>query len=183
MKKHILTGLLLTVLLFLSSCQQSSQEDQVSSTDIQWMDWTEAVESARSKKKKKIFVDMYTDWCGWCKRMDRSTFAEPEVVQYMNKHFYPVKFDAEQKEEINYNGKNFKFVSAGRRGYHELAGTLLNGRLSYPSFVFLDENEDRIMISPGYKRKDEFLKELQFIVEGAYKNMSLVKYKAQNSDS
>ncbi|HKK89508.1 MAG TPA: DUF255 domain-containing protein [Saprospiraceae bacterium] len=183
MKNSILSGLFLSLVLLFASCQNNAHEGQESATEIKWVDWTEAVESARTENKKKIFVDMYTDWCGWCKRMDRSTFAEPEVVQYMNKHFYPVKFDAEQKEEINYNGKDFKFVAAGKRGYHELAGTLLNGRLSYPSFVFLDENEDRIMISPGYKRKDEFLKELQFVVEGAYKSMSLEEYKAQNSDS
>lgn len=171
----------------LNGCQNNTRGDQtaeqVSSTDIAWMDWNDAIAAARAEKDKKIFVDMYTDWCGWCKRMDRSTFAEPEVIQYMNRHFYPVKFDAEQKETIKYKGKEFEFVAAGRRGYHELAGTLLNGRLSYPSFVFLDENENRIMISPGYKRKDEFLLELKFAAENAYKNMSLEEYKVQNSES
>ncbi len=187
MRKNILTGLFFATALLFLSCQKNategSNQDQVSSSEIQWMDWTEAIESTRSQEKKKIFVDMYTEWCGWCKRMDRSTFAEPEVVRYMNKHFYPVKFDAEQKKNIKYKGKDFNFIARGRRGYHELAGTLLDGRLSYPSFVFIDEDEERILVSPGYKRKDDFLLELKFIAEGAYKNMSMQEYKAQNRDS
>ena len=59
---------------------------------------------------KKIFIDVYTDWCGWCKRMDKATFQRPEVATYMNEHFYNVKFNAEQKEDIEILGNNFKFI-------------------------------------------------------------------------
>ena len=87
---------------------------------------------------KKIFIDVYTDWCGWCKRMDKATFQNPEVAAYMNEHYYNVKFDAEQKESIEILGNTFEFVPQGSRGYHELAAALLNGKMSYPTVVFMN---------------------------------------------
>lgn len=66
--------------------------------------------------------------------MDKATFQRPEVATYMNEHFYNVKFNAEQKEDIEILGNNFKFIAQGNRGYHELAAALLNGKMSYPRF-------------------------------------------------
>ena len=95
MKKHVL-NLFLVVLLASGS---------VSAQQVEWMSWEEAVALAESgQQSKKIFVDVYTDWCGWCKRMDATTFQDPKVVAHMNKHFYAVKFNAQQKEEIEYKG-------------------------------------------------------------------------------
>lgn len=88
------------------------------------------------KDKKKIVVDIYTDWCGWCKRMDASTFQDPKVIKAINKNFYAVKFNAEQKEDINFKSKVYQFVPQGNRGYHSLAAEITQGRLSYPTFVF-----------------------------------------------
>ena len=95
---------------------------------------------------KKIFIDVYTDWCGWCKRMDKATFQNPEVAAYMNAHYYNVKFDAEQKESIEMLGNTFEFVPQGSRGYHELAAALLNGKMSYPTVVFMNPKFE--MLSP-----------------------------------
>src|SRR6202008_4671840 len=66
---------------------------------IKWMNWDD-VQVAMKKKPKKVWVDVYTDWCGWCKVMDKKTFSHPEVIKYMNEHFYAVKFNAESKEDI-----------------------------------------------------------------------------------
>ena len=73
---------------------------------IQWMSIEEAYALTLTESTpKKIFIDVYTDWCGWCKRMDKATFQNPEVAAYMNAHYYNVKFDAEQKESIEMNNK------------------------------------------------------------------------------
>jgi thioredoxin-related protein len=146
---------------------------------ITWYTWEQAME-LNEKEPRKIFVDVYTDWCGWCKRMDKSTFTDPAVAEYLSKNFYPVKFNAEQKEDITFNGKTMSYVgSPGSRGYHELAATLLDGRLGYPSFVYLNERFERIMISPGYKEPDAIMKELTFAAEEQYKNTTWEAYKNQ----
>ena len=86
---------------------------------IQWMSIEKAYELTQSEEKpKKIFIDVYTDWCGWCKRMDKATFQKPEVAAYMNEHYYNVKFNAEQKEDITILNNTFTFIAQGQRGYH-----------------------------------------------------------------
>ena len=104
---------------------------------VQWMSWDEMIK-AQKKEARPVFIDVYTDWCGWCKVMDRETFAKSEVYEVLNRDFYFVKFDAEQREDIKVGSKTYSYVAQGRRGYHELAATLLNGQLSYPTVVFLD---------------------------------------------
>lgn len=136
--------------------------------EMKWYSWEEAVE-ANKKEKRKIFVDVYTDWCGWCKRMDKSTFSDKEVIDYVNKNFYAVKLDAEQKDDINFQGHTFKWQAGGRRGVHQLAGSLLEGKMSYPSVVYLTGDFERISISPGYKDAKQFLKELTWVADEKYK--------------
>ena len=104
---------------------------------VQWMSWDEMMQ-AQEEESRPVFIDVYTDWCGWCKVMDRETFAKAEVYEILNRDFYSVKFDAEQREDIKVGSKTYSYVGEGRRGYHELAATLLNGQLSYPTVAFLD---------------------------------------------
>ena len=162
---------LLFVTLGLSMAASRVTATNPPAEEITWYGWDEAIEMA-NQTPKKIFVDLYTDWCGWCKRMDATTFKDPAVVKYMNEHFIAVKFDAEQKETIQYKGYEMQFdASAGRRGAHQLAISLLNGRMAYPSYVYLDENQDRITISPGYKDAEALLRELKFIAGEHYRTM------------
>ena len=116
---------------------------------VQWMTMEEALEKSKTDKRK-IFIDVFTDWCGWCKRMDESTFVDPSVAQYLNDNFYAVKLNAEQQQEIVFNNKTYSFRKNGARGYHELAAELLNNRLSFPTVVFLDETLNIIQPIPGY---------------------------------
>jgi len=110
---------------------------------------------------KKILIDVYTSWCGWCKVMDKKTFTDPEVISYLNDNFHVVKFNAEQKQPITYKGKTYEWVPSGRKGVNMLAHEMLNGRLGYPSLVYLDENLGKIRVSPGYKTPDKLLAELR----------------------
>ncbi len=135
---------------------------------VKWMTFEEAIEKSKTEKRK-IFIDVYTDWCGWCKVMDKNTFSEPKVAEMLNEHFYPVKFDAEQKEDVVFNGTTFKFVPSGNKGYHQLAAALLNNQLSYPTVVFLDEEFRMIQPLAGYQKAPEFHKIIQFIGEDHYK--------------
>lgn len=143
--------------------------------EINWLTWEEAYKKSQTDKKK-VFVDLYTDWCGWCKRMDKTTFQDPEVKKFLNENFHAVKFNAEQKEPLTFRDVTFEFTKAGRKGAHGLAVALLNGRLGYPSFVFLDENFDKIDISPGYKQPVGLLKELKWVVDDGYMSETLQEY-------
>lgn len=143
--------------------------------EIKWMTWEEAA-LANEKQPKKIFVDVYTDWCGWCKKMDVTTFKDPAIVEVMNKYFYAVKLNAEQKESIVWQKEEFKWMPGGRNGANRLAYELLEGQFSFPSFVMLDGEFKRIAVSPGYKMADGLLKELRFAAEEHYKSTSWQDY-------
>lgn len=146
---------------------------------VHWYTWSEAVE-LNKKTPKKIYVDIYTTWCGPCKKMDMTTFENPEVAAYLNEHFYPVKFDAEQKEPLVYDGHVFKHLEGGRHGINEFAYSILDQKLLFPSGVFLDEAVQRTTIMPGYMEPVIFMKVLKFHAENHYKTMSWDDYKKTN---
>jgi thioredoxin-related protein len=122
---------------------------------IEWLSIEEAAEKNKTEPRK-ILIDVYTDWCGWCKRMDQTTFKDPTIVKYVNETYYAVKFDAEQQKDIDFKGKKYEFVRAGGRGYHELAAEWLNNRMGYPTMVFLDEEMNVIQPIPGFLQADKF---------------------------
>lgn len=143
---------------------------------IKWYSIEEAV-ALNKKKKKKFFIDLYTDWCGWCKKMDASTFVDPVIVEYMNENFYAVKLDAETSDTITINGQEYVNPKPGtRRSSHQLAIALLNGKMSYPSFAFLDDEVKMITVLPGYNPPEKLEPVLHFIADEAYKKESFQDY-------
>ncbi len=111
---------------------------------------------ANKVTKKKLFFDVYTDWCGWCKRMDATT-QNSEIIRYLNENYYAVKFDAESTEEITVNGKTYGTSEPGKpRSPHQFAVEMLRGRMSYPSFAVYDETLKNIGIIPGFSNQQRF---------------------------
>lgn len=166
MKKILLFAL--AGLAFVSAAQFGATETPntyaTDTTAIQWMSMEEAL-AAHAQNPKKIFVDVYTDWCKWCKVMDQQTFSQAEVIEYINQNFYAVKFDAEQKDDIVFKGQTFSYTPAGRRGIHLLAYAMLDQQASYPAFVVLDEELNRLGILKGFQKPEVFLKRLGNTVE------------------
>jgi len=150
-----------------------------SQSKVQWMTIEQAIAQSNIQKKK-IFIDVYTDWCGWCKRMEKTTFQTDEVAKILNEDYYPVKFNAEQKEPISFNGKVYKYIKSGRKGYHEFAGYLLDNHFSYPTVVFLDENLSTIQAIPGYRKKKEFALMASYFGKDYHKKMSWETYNKKN---
>lgn len=177
MKKAASVLSLLSLLLFATSFTTPEPTPE----SIKWMTFEDAVQKMKTEKRK-IFIDVYTDWCGWCKKMDKSTFLDADIAKKMNEEFYAVKFNAEQKEDVVFDGKTFKYVQSGRGGYHELAAALLNNQLSYPNFVFLNEEFHIVPVLPGYsslpgfQQPDKFHFYLSFVGEDHYKNMKMDDY-------
>ncbi len=135
---------------------------------VRWHTLSEAIELNRLEPRK-FLVDVYTDWCGWCKRMDAQTFSNEEVAKYLNMHFYLVKFNAELKDSLVLGGRTFHFIDQGRRGYHEVAAILTQGRLSYPTIVYLDEELRHIAVEPGFKTAEQLSEKLLYYHEERYK--------------
>ena len=171
MKKITAYSLILIILLSFSLKTKAQEPPK-----IKWYSIEEAVE-LNKKKKKKFFVDVFTDWCGWCKKMDSGTFTDPVIVKYMNENFYAVKFDAESKEPLTVNGQEYVNTNPGtKRSTHQLAVALLSGKLSYPSFVFLDEAVKLITVLPGFNPPEKLEPVLHYIEDEAYKEKTFESY-------
>ena len=149
--------------------------------EVKWLSWDEAAKLAETEKNpKKIFIDVYTDWCGWCKKMDKDTFQNAEVAEYMSKNYYMVKLDGEGKEPIVFRGKTFKFVPSGRNGYHEFAAALMQGKMSYPTTIFLDEKMNMLSPVPGYQKPEPFLKIAKYFGEDIHKEKDWNTYDSES---
>ena len=103
----MLSRFLLFLLIGFSLCNTSYTQ-----TTVKWMSLEEAVEKSKTEKRK-IFIDIYTDWCGWCKVMDRETFQNPCIANYLNRNYYPVKFNAEQKKDMSLRARSIAILKAG----------------------------------------------------------------------
>ncbi len=161
----------ISILILISFCLSSISKlnAQTNPNKIKWISFEEAIK-LNETNPKKIFIDVYTDWCGWCTKMDQTTFTDPSIVEYMNENFHAVKFNAEHTEPIVFMGNTFvnKGSNGVRKGTHELAQALLQGKMSYPSYVFLNEKNQILTIVPGYAEAKEFLPILKFIGTDAF---------------
>ncbi|MDP3445897.1 MAG: DUF255 domain-containing protein [Ignavibacteria bacterium] len=143
---------------------------------IKWMTFEQAVAKAE-KTPKKIFIDVYTDWCGWCKKMDQTTFSNPVIAAYMNKNFYAVKLDAERQDTVVFQGHTFINSNPGKsRSSHQLAQALLQGKMSYPSYVFMDEDTKVISVVPGYYEANAFEPVMNYFGSNAFLNTEWPAY-------
>ena len=148
----------------------------VRAQSIEWLSWEEAMERQQTEPRK-VLIDVYTDWCGWCKQMDKKVFVKEAVTDHIRENFYAVKLNAEQREDILFDGHTFTYdATAGRRGVHSLAVALLDGRMSYPSVVYLDEENKRITISPGFKPAKDYLRELTYISGEHYRTVDYASF-------
>ena len=165
--------IILIALIFTTITGIQAQDDQ--KTTVKWYSIEEA-EKLSKEQGKKVMIDVYTDWCGWCKKMDKETFNHPVIAKYINENYYPVKLDAESKIDITFMGTTYKYVAQGTRGYHELAAGLLNGQLSYPSVAYLNEKLQLLGAIPGYKTAEAMEPLLVYISEDKYITQSLEEF-------
>ena len=173
---QLITGTVFCVLI--SAFSDTIAQEQ----EIKWVSLEEA-EALRRTEPRKIMIDVYTDWCGWCKRMDKTTFADAKLVEYVNTNYYAVKLDAEQREPISLGGKTYEYVANGRRGYNQIAKELLQDKMSYPTVVFLDEDMNMIQPLSGFRDAETMQAILEYLATNGYKKTpweSWLKARASN---
>jgi len=162
---------LLALITIISLTANSQGKIPAEYSAVKWYTIQEA-EKLLKQAPRPIFVDTYTDWCRWCKKMDKETFTNPVISDILNTKFYPVKFDAEGKESVNFLGQTF--VNDGKAGRaHQLAVALLQGQLSYPTVVFLTYEDGKVSVSPvpGFKQPKEMEMILSFFADKTYANL------------
>ena len=173
MKFKTAIAIITTLIILLASMSQAGvmPGENPGNTDEASVKWYTAEEAyaLNQKEPRKFFFDLYTHWCGWCKKMDATTFGNLIVAEYLNKTYYPVKFNAEITDTVYFRDKAYPYVSAGRRGYNQLAFDLADGRLSYPTIVFLDEQANTIQAVPGYRDAEELDRILKYFGENHYR--------------
>lgn len=176
---------LLLFFLFVGfSLRTTAQTPDAEGNLVKWMTLQEALEK-NSKQPRPIILDFYTDWCGWCKHMMKTTYANPGIAQYINTNFYPAKFNAEGKDTIEFLGKKYLPSGPEPKAPHELAVELLKGQLMYPSTLFLngfepEKNAFRLnMLAPGYLDAQKIEPILVYTLENAFRNASIDDFRDQ----
>lgn len=171
MKNQII--LFLSILMTFAVLKSLTAQEKVK---INWLSFEQAVE-LNTKNPKKIFIDVYTDWCSWCKVMDNNTFTNPIIADYLNKNYYTVKLNAEMKDTVKFN--NTVFINPApiaQRGTHQLAASLLQGNMSYPAYVFLNESFQKLTDVRGYIKSKEFEPMIKFFGDNAFQTQTWETY-------
>jgi len=171
------------LLLFLSfsviSFAQTKEAIEKTPSKILWLTLAEAQEKS-AEAPRKIMLFMHTNWCIWCKKMEESTFVNEDIADYINRNYYPVKFDAEADQAISFNSKTYNFQEMKPRGgVHELAVELMGGKVTYPTIAFLNKNWKLIQSIPNYQSEGKFEKVITYFGEDFYKKTPWSSY--QNS--
>lgn len=142
--------------------------------EIHWITDFNELQAKMQQNPKKVYIDVYTGWCGWCKKMDASTFQNPALVKYMNTNYYAVRLDAERKDTIIFMGKEYHFEPAYK--VNTIAAELLKGNMSYPTAVFMMENFQNPQVIPGYRQVSELEGFLTYFGDNAYRHMGWPDY-------
>ena len=118
-----------------------------------------------SQTQRPVLIDLYTTWCGWCKRMDKTTYSNKRVIQYLNDKFYPVRVDAESKEDISWNGRTYHF-DAGNK-VNEFAIYIAHGQMEFPTTIIIPPGGEPMPI-PGYMEPKQLELIVKYFGEGQY---------------
>jgi len=182
MKRYL--WFILPVFIVLSSFKSFPGESELEAVydgddnQIEWLSFEEAL-ARNDEEPKMIFIDFYTDWCSWCKKMDANTFSNPQIAGLMGRSFYAVKFNAEQDNAVKWNGKDYVLDNSRRRPAHEVAIELAttDERLGYPTFVVLNEEFDKMKAFQGYKTVDALKQILEYYGdEENYKKKNWIQF-------
>lgn len=152
--------------------------------EVKWLTFEEAM-VLHEQEPRKLLIDLYTDWCGWCKVMEKNTYGNTVIASYINENFYAIKFNAEQKESVKFNGHTFEFIpDAGRKGTHSIAYAVTGNKLSgYPMTVFMDEKLRIIQPISGYLKPDQMEPIITFIGGEHYKTTKWEDFKKNHKSA
>lgn len=130
-------------------------------------DWNAALVKAKAEKKP-VFIDFYTDWCGWCKKLDKETYADADVQKKLREGWVSIKVNAEDgTKRGTFNGKAMTYPELTR--HFQVQG--------FPALLFLDKDGKPAGMIPGFLPAKEFGRALDYYKQEMYKkNISIQDY-------
>jgi thioredoxin-related protein len=168
MKKALVSFLfiLLTVSAFAADKNEKKKDNPVDTTQVNWLRYDEGLVKAR-ETGKHIVIYFTTNWCGYCKKMQRETFSKPDVIKFLNDSLVCIKVDGDSKRELDVDGYKITERNLSRAEY---------GVTGYPAFWFLKPDGERIGPAKGYKPTEAFLDMTHYVKDGLYETVTFVDY-------
>ncbi len=164
----------LVVVLF--ACWMVFSSAKVSTTEKQSIQWLsiEEVNAKLTANPKPVLIDLYTNWCYWCKVMDQKTYSNAKVIAYINDHFYAVKLNAETKDSLIWNKKLYQYRAANN--LNDFTFYVTEGQIGFPTTVIFPDIKDKPASVPGFMKPAELEPVLKFFGEGNYKTQSYSEF-------
>jgi len=141
----------------------------ISASELKWHSFEEAYDIAQ-KENKIILIDFYTDWCGWCKKMDQSTYTNKKIINTINEDFVVVKINPEEDGYIQ--------TPNGKIEYRRLSNEI--GVTGFPSVGFFTKDFEFIDVVAGYQDPTNMSTLLSFMKDGLYDKLSFQDYRLFN---
>ena len=138
-----MTLMMIVMLLVLSACGIASELIPFKDTTTTW----DNIKTIAAQEKKMIFIDAYTDWCIWCKVMDKETFSDPAVANFMNEKFVPVHYEMET---------GFGMMMSAKYRVN-----------AFPTYLIFTPDGKLVYRIVGYHKSKEFLEELNVALDSA----------------
>jgi thioredoxin-related protein len=167
MKLKAIFILLIAFFIFGFNQSEIAKIDQVN-----WLSINEVQQKLKSNPKP-VLIDLYTDWCYWCKVMDKRTYQNEKVIAYINEHFYAIKLNAETKDTLRWNNQDYTYNPLYKVNQFSMFAT--GGNLRFPSTIIITTGDDPVSI-PGYLRTGDIEPILKYFGEGIYHRMSFPDY-------
>ena len=158
------------------SCKEPFNEKiaaKDNSLSVKWENIS-AVFKNRDNIKKPVLIFFYTEWCTFCKKMDRDIFSDDKISQYMNENFISIRVNPEKEND------KIKVMEKDLTPYELMMHI---GAQGFPTTLFLNEKTEPLTAIPGYIENKTFLLILKYLKEELYnKKISLDDY-IKNSES
>ncbi len=152
---------ILGAVLWMIHNMRSTDEEQANAA-VRWASFTDGMATARAEHKM-VMIDVYTDWCGWCKKLDKEVYPDPRVSSVVERQFVAIKVNAESAAPIEFNGVRMTEEQFARQA----------GVSGYPTILFLDDQGNVVTTLPGFLPADRFVRVLQYVAEHRYRDQSL----------